>query len=69
MSEEREPDRRAVKIWLMSDTREELKELGRKGESYDSVIRGLIQNIPSLIDAQKEIAELAERIHALEARA
>lgn len=57
------------KIRVSIETREALKELGRKGESYDSVIRGLIENIPSLISAQKEIAELAERIHALEAKA
>lgn len=56
------------KIRVSEETREDLKELGRKGESYDSVIRGLLDNVMSLIDAQKEIAELAERIHALEAK-
>lgn len=35
-----------IKIWLMSDTRHVLKAVGRKGESYDAVIRRLVAAYP-----------------------
>lgn len=56
------------RIRVSIETHEALAALGRKGESFDSVIRGLIDNIGSLISAQESIAELAERIHALEVK-
>ena len=42
----RDSGRSPVKIWLMSDTRGVLKAIGRKGESYDAVIRRLVEAYP-----------------------
>lgn len=58
MTEEREPGRHAVKIWLMSDTREALKTLGRKGESYDVVIRRLLEERRLRMERLKVLDEL-----------
>jgi len=58
MIEEREPGRHAVKIWLMSDTRETLKALGSKGESYDTVIRRLIEERRLRMERLKVLDEM-----------
>ena len=55
-----------VKIKVDLSTREALKALGRKGESYDDVVRALIDSSESLIVAQEEITKLAVRIQDLE---
>jgi len=36
---------RRVIIWISPETREALKALGRKGETYDEIIRRLIKEI------------------------
>ena len=54
-------------IIVSKETREVLKALGRKGESYDAIIRRLLDDEEKLDKAYEEIGFLEARLHDVEA--
>jgi len=54
-----------VKMRIKRSTREAVKALGRKGETYDIIVRRLIHIDRVLVIAQTETPEAASIIHEL----